>query len=127
MGQLTTFLTDVLLITLAAYIGVKSLHALVSLRREKREVRHFFDNELVREIKHAIVEEVEDSKSKEEITEERGWKRKEAASGGRLESLLMEVYDDLYNRVVDEENARKKELKEIHSEIKKLRDEIKKK
>lgn len=127
MGQGAIFLTYVLLIALAGYIGVKSLHALVSLKREKREIRHFFDDELVREIKHAIVEEVEEGRSKEEVSETREGKRREAAPGGILESLLMEVYDDLYNRVAEEENARKKELKEIRSEIKKLREEIKKK
>lgn len=109
----------VLIIALAAYLGVRSAHALVSLRGENRKVREFFDEELVRDIRKSIEGEVERIKE--------GEKRDEtAADKDPLSGLLLDIYDDLYDRMAEEEKARKKELENLKAEIKELREEIRK-
>lgn len=108
-------------ILLAVFLGLRSLHTLVALRKEKREVRDFFDSELVGEIKKAIVDEISKSKRPPvgRVKEER------PSPKDPLAGLLMEIYDDLYTRVAEEEAARKKSLDELRSELEKLRNELK--
>lgn len=62
MGQGLIFLLYFATIVLAVFLGLRSFHALVSMRREKREVKNFFDSELAREIRNAILDEVSKAK-----------------------------------------------------------------
>lgn len=109
------FLTFVLL--LIVFLGLRSLRALMSLRKENSEVRNFYENQLAREIKNAIVDEM--YKTKMAPTE--GAKLEKPGSENPLAALLKEIYDDLYTRIAEEEAIRKKSLEELKEEIAKLR------
>ncbi len=120
MSQGLDFLLYFITIVIAVVIGLKSLSILASLRREKREVKTLLDDQLAREIKKAIVSEVIEGKiSAEGESEERESLEKDPLAG-----LLMDMYDDLYSRVGEEEKARKKSIKELQGEIEKLRSEL---
>jgi len=113
----------VVTISIAVIIGLKSLSILASLRRENKDMKHLFDDQLAQEIKNAIVSEVAEGKGAGEPEEGEG---KESKPKDPLSGLLMEIYDDLYTRVEDEEKERRKSIKELKDEIKKLRAELKK-
>ncbi len=122
MSQGLDFLLYFITIVIAVVIGLKSLSILASLRREKREVKTLLDDQLAREIKKAIVSEVIEGKiSAEGESEERESLEKDPLAG-----LLMDMYDDLYSRVGEEEKARKKSITELKGEIEKLRSELEK-
>ncbi len=123
MSDVLVNLLYVATISIAVIIGLKSLSILAALRRENKDMKHLFDDQLAQEIKNAIVSEVAEGKGAEELEEDEG---KESKPKDPLSGLLMEIYDDLYTRVEDEEKERRKSIKELKDEIKKLRAELKK-
>ncbi len=118
MGEEFIISLSIIFLVLAVMVGLRSIRALVALRREGREVKEFYEHELARQIREAIVDEID--------------KNKMAAEGARAEAkikenpltvLLKDIYDDLYARILEEEENRKKSLEELRAEIEKLRGE----
>ncbi len=112
-------------IALLVYLGVRSLHALANLRREKREIRDFFDDELVREIRSSMVAELSKSREAAKSSLEAKGAAEDASSkpSDPLAALLVEIYEELYSLVSEEEEARKREIEALKSELEKLKAE----
>ncbi len=119
MGQGFTLFLYFTAIVVATAMGLRSLNTLFSLRKEKREVKNFYENELASEIRNAILDEVNKAKEKTKSKS-----KEKAETKDPLAGLLTEIYDDLYTHIAEEETARKKSIKGLESEIEKLRAEL---
>lgn len=116
MGQASIAIVYIGLLVLAVLLGLRSLRGLLALRKEGSQVKDFYEHELAREIREAIVSEIGKKKTAVE-----GAKVEEKLKEDPLAGLLMEIYDDLYTRIAEEEAVRKKSIEELKGEIEKLR------
>ncbi len=127
MASHVTFLLYTTSLALLAYLGVKSLQGLARLRRERREIKDFFDDELVREIRSSMIEELARGR---EAARSSALERSKGAGAevttkprDPLAALLVEIYEELYSLVSDEEEARKREIESLREEFEKLKAE----
>jgi hypothetical protein len=94
------------------YLWLMSIKRILSARMEGPRRRSYLEDKLVKELREAIF----------------GGERKEEASGDvevdPLAGILTEIYDDLYDRVSEEEKERKREIKALKREIDELKGKI---